>query len=90
MHDKDLNAKTTRQKGVCKERAKGLLDWMGSTYRLSCSPAFIRRDLFHRTLNLDKIDVLIPELNHAFENGLDLRVQLARCLLIHPAHAGCM
>lgn len=45
---------------------------MDIEYRLCCTPALVSRDFFDRALDFYEIYILISELDHAFENSLDL------------------
>lgn len=41
-------------------------------YLLSCSSTLVPRDFLDGTLDLDQVDILIPQLDDAGENGLNL------------------
>lgn len=48
---------------------------MEYTHRFRRPPALVRRDLLDAALDLHQINVLVPQLDHALQNGLHLRFE---------------
>ena len=55
-----------------KERKKEGGKLVSYTYSIRSSSTLIPRHLLHRALYLHQIDILVPQLNHAVEDGLHL------------------